>query len=403
MKRWTQWVALGLLAGLLFFSWLPVAAQAPDGFGGGGRRGLGVVVEVGPDHLVIQTARGTQRSYEITASAHVKSPGGQSVDLDDIQVGQWVMVTERHDRQSGWVVQTIVVLPEAYASSWNGRLHTVGRVSAVDTAAGTFSLARLLSGDLTLQVTGETMFTGPAGGDYRLETLQVGQTVAVMARQEENGQWTALNVFVMAGHRHFAGEVTAVETTSGTFSLLDALSGAEVTFKTDEQTQFNSPDASVTGLASLQPGMMAGVQARLEPDGGYVAQKVIVSRLAPLPLAETQYVGRIAEIGDDSLSLLSLDGQTYTFLVTAATTVRSPIGREGSLSDLRVGLPAAVGAVTNEAGDLQAVWVLSGGFAFPGGLPEVIPQRPVEPGVLPRFITPNDAPRFPRVPRRWVP
>jgi hypothetical protein len=283
-------------------------------------------------------------------------------------------------------------------------IHLVGRVNAINLEAGTFTLERPMAVDLVIKVIPETKFNGEVN---ELAKIQVGQTAAVIARLEPDKTYTALSVYVIANTRHIAGRILAVDTSSGTFQLLDLPSEVEITLKTDATTRYVGGNEAVASLADLQPGMLVGVQARVAADDEIFAQTVFVSRIRPLPEADEEYLGRITALSETSLGLAGRDGKSYTFAISPNTLISAPNGRELTLSDLRIGMPAAVGAVMLNGGSLEAVWIISGGGYFsPLGQPIVQP-RIIEPRLPPRFVSPNDAPvprpQLPRPPRRWRP
>ena len=275
MKRRFGWL-LGLVTILL--GWLLVvqpgtvwAAPALEGEGphrGGHRAAFGRITALGDHSFTLALARGTEITVQVTDETRFRTPEGEA-SFADLQVGNPVAVVGRRDEQSGALVaRVVVILPPDFVPGERFGARALGKVTAVDAEAGSFTLHTRRGEDLTVRVDEHTRFRGVAS----LVELQPGMFAAVGGQSQEDGTLLARVVLVRRGRlaRRFAGRVVAVDAEAGTFDL-QTRRGDTLTFHVTDETRYRG---QVSGLSDLQPGMAAVVGARRDADGHWVAVMV---------------------------------------------------------------------------------------------------------------------------------
>jgi len=111
------------------------------------------------------------------------------------------------------------------------------------------------------------------------------------------------------------GVISTADATSLTI-LLDDGTQAIVLLTTETRLQVPTLGKAVS-FADLLPGLKVTVQAKLLDDGSMTALKVSI---VPGKPTRVHHVGEVTDyIEGTSISILAIDGQTYTFLLTVDT------------------------------------------------------------------------------------
>ena len=152
------------------------------------------------------------------------------------------------------------------------------------------------------------------------------------------------------------GEVIALGEASFQFQTFR---GDEWTVLVDDQTRFRG---QITNFNDIQVGMKAGVFARYQDDGSWLAKLVFVPQLRPRVM---RYGGRDIAIDLDrgDFTLQTRRAGEILFNVDENTRFR---GKVATLSEMEVGFVALVGAREGDGGVLTAVLV-----AVPENVPPI--------------------------------
>jgi hypothetical protein len=258
----------------------------------------------------------------------------------------------------------------------------VGRISAIDLGADTFTLETLRQSELAVHVTRGTEFRSRAGDVQGIEDLETGMPVVVSGQLDANGELLADVVGVgKPGERpvrfQVRGEITSVEPSGATFSLKNPL-GIELEIHVSESTRFLSRDDSITGIDDLQVGMLAQVRVLRGTNGQLNALRAAVG--SPEDRPDIRALGEITDIGDNVFTLNTRQGRTLTLAVDGTTRYHSRDGSVTSFEDLQVGMKIAVAADQLSDGTYKAIAVGVGGpEAEPLQLPQI--PHPAGPGV----------------------
>jgi len=275
----------------------------------------------------------------------------------------------------GIVALTLALVAPASAQSEDPReCRGIGQATAIGSAD--FSVETRRGGSYTVVVDDQTTFEDRQGNPGSFADLQVGGWVSGSCERDADGQLHARRVVLLEGEPQrpdvrAAGEITDVNTGAGTFSL-HSRQGQDLTFAVNGDTLFRSRDGSVTGLADLEPGMVAVVAAVQQEDGSLLALGVGGGIPEDRP-DRTRSIGEITGVdaAAGTFTLHSLEGAGLSFFVSDRTRFRSRGDDIGGLEDLQVGMRAFVLAIQGDDGRLEAIAVAAGN-----------PQdRPGNPGV----------------------
>ncbi|MDI6694332.1 MAG: DUF5666 domain-containing protein [Anaerolineales bacterium] len=319
-----------------------------------GRGVLGQVTAVADSQFTLQTRQGETRDFLVDENTRFRSREDADLSLEDLQVGRWVEVFAAPAPNETPAARLVIVLPEDFDPSKMKGLR--GLVEAVDLTGSLFKLKDRQGEISSVAVDEQTKFRGQA---EEFSELEAGMAVFAVVEVQDNGELLAKAV--RAGFpiiRRF-GEITAVDVAAGEFTLKTARTGEELLFRVDENTRFRSKDDQIAGLGDLQPGMVAAVTARQEPDGA-LALLVAAGEREDLPNFDLRIAGRVISIADETFTIKGRDGQEYTFQVNAETRFRSPGDRVHGLEDLREGMVVWVGAQELGGGQYLAQLVLAG-------------------------------------------
>lgn len=239
-----------------------------------------------------------------------------------------------------------------------------GRIEAKAQESFTLSTGR---GEVAVSVDADTRYRVPGVEGATFAHVQIGDSVLVLGRKHEAGQFLARLVAVLppVPVGVVEGKVTGIEDPTLT---VNTRSGERVLL-TDEDTQFHVPDVEHATMADIQldDRIVALVHAQ---EGGVLLAKavVVLPEGAPAPI---HFRGRVRQVGESSLKV-----QTRRCAVivttTEATRIRVPDIQDPTLSDIRIGDTVLVIGRPTGLCRIEARAI--------GVLPAVSPHRFVIPG-----------------------
>ncbi len=151
----------------------------------------------------------------------------------------------------------------------------------------------------------------------------------------------------------FRGVITAVSDSSLTITLRD---GSSVTVSLDAGTRIHLPAARKDGSATLQVDMQVVVQARSDPNGTLVAQRVVA---VPGKPSRAHRVGWVTDYQPGvSITIQARDGNTYTFQLAPQVKIL-PADRAAQLA------PGALVTIIAPRNPSQLNWVAVGIVVHP--------------------------------------
>ena len=338
-------------------AWLVVDAGA-QGVGPAGklrraRPFVGQVTAVDSAQVSIQTLKGEARTFRIDEDTRYRSRDAGEVNLEDVQVDAWIVVVAGRKPGAGSsetpLAKAIILLPADFDPSTARPAR--GKVTAVDAAAGKFTVEGRNSETVTVLVNAETVYRGGVSG---LADLKAGMAAFAVTEPQANGDLLARSVRAGFPKVRRVGSVVSVDAAAGRFRMETERDGNEITVQVNAGTVFRSQGNAVTGLAELQPGM--DVLAAGEEQSGVLTASMVAA--GELPKFDQRFRGKVTAVSKTGFTVQGRDGQTYTLVVDEQTKFRSRGGKVQSLADLKEGMPVFVGAQDPGDGRLLAQTVL---------------------------------------------
>jgi hypothetical protein len=269
---------------------------------------------------------------------------------------------------------TIVGAAFAQDDAPGTEIRRAGVITTVDLPGNTFTLRMVRGGDVHVHVTGSTEFRSPDGGIAGFDDLEPGMRALVTGEPRGDGTIQASQVAAARAEDlpatvRVVGEISWVSAPEGTFGV-QTREGRSLTFLATDQTQFRGRNGQIESIEDIVPGMLAMVLGH-EEDGKWNAMLVAAGYVEDIRERAFRVSGEITGVipGQDTFSLATRDGETYTFKVGDRTRFRSPDGTVTSIHDLKKGMVALVGAIeTDEQGNLALL--------VAAGYPAERPERP---------------------------
>ena len=319
------------------------------------RGAVGQVTEISAAQFSLQTPKGETLTFLLDEKTIFQNQAGEEQSREALQMGAWVLVRAAPGKDEARTARLVVLLAEDFDPAKQAGKR--GLITSVDTAAQQFGLQTRAGEQVTFRVDEATRFLGQAGS---LADLREGMRAGVIAQKQADENLLAEAVIARIPLEKYAGQFTAVDASAGTFTLKTRRGAEELTFIVDENTRFRSKAEQVLSLADLQPEMVGAVAAQKQEDGTLLAVMVAANGKEQLPKVDKRFLGRIVEIGENTITVETRQGEQIVIQVTEETRFRSQGNRVHSLSDLKEGMRVAVGALETSEGQYQAQVVLVG-------------------------------------------
>jgi hypothetical protein len=311
----------------------PLAAQESAGAqsaAAGIAKNVGVVKSISGSTLVLKSDAGPEVSITVADGARLLrlAPGqtdlksATTITLADLQVGDRMLVRGRAGDNGAIVASTIVLMKQADVAQkqqhdredWQKR-GAGGIVSAIDSAAGSFTVSVTPTLSVVVKTTKDTSFLRYAPNSVKFSEAQKGtidqiktgdQLRARGARSADGKELTAEEV-ISGTFRNIAGTVNSIDAANNTITVKDVLAKKSVVikFNSDSQLRKLSPQMAQRlafflkgGAQAAQGGPPAGGQtpASAAPAGnaqgarpaGAPDFQQLLSRIPAVTLADLQ-------------------------------------------------------------------------------------------------------------------
>jgi hypothetical protein len=302
------------------------AGGAPGGVG----KNVGVVKSINGNTLVLKSDSGPEITITVADGARLLrlAPGqtdlksAATITLADLQVGDRMLVRGRAGDNGAIVASTIVLMKQADVAQkqqhdredWQKR-GAGGIVSAIDSAAGSFTVSVTPTLSVVVKTTKDTSFLRYAPNSVKFSEAQKGtidqiktgdQLRARGARSADGKELTAEEV-ISGTFRNIAGTVNSIDAANNTITVKDVLAKKSVVikFNSDSQLRKLSPQMAQRlafflkgGAQAAQGGPPAGGQtpASAAPAGnaqgarpaGAPDFQQLLSRIPAVTLADLQ-------------------------------------------------------------------------------------------------------------------
>jgi hypothetical protein len=255
-------------------------------------RQIGTVKEVTPNKLVITTDAGQSVSVSVVDSARVLqlAPGStdlksaQTIKLDDIEVGDRVLVTGHQDAPDAMTVSRVILMKStdiaqknaAEQADWQRR-GIGGLVSAVDPATGTITITTR-GRKVAVLTQPSTVYKRYADGSVKfsdsvpgtLGQIAAGDQLRVRGVKSADGSSMNAEEIVSGAFENLAGTVTAVDPAAGTLTVTDIASKKSYSIKVTPNSSLRAlpPEAAARFAARAKVGEGSGDKPKAPPAAG---------------------------------------------------------------------------------------------------------------------------------------
>jgi hypothetical protein len=262
---------------------------------------------------------------------------------------------------------TLVTTSMVYAADEpdHERIQRVGEITSVDLEASCIVLQSRNGESIEFFITESTNYRSRNDVIQGIADLSIGMKALVTGEQEREGHFIAL--LIMAGLpdevpelQRVTGFFVSINADAGIFQL-EKKNGEVQEFVAANRTHYKSRDGSISGLADIEPGMVAVVVALVRTDQTPLALWVGVGR-KPEQRERFMVIGEIGKVvpGQNTFELIDSSGNTHTFSVIERTRFRSRDGSLLELQDLKKGMHALVLGVREDDGSQVALVIAAG-------------------------------------------
>ena len=280
--------------------------------------------------FVLTTKNSGDVTILVDANTKIRTAGGTTATLNDLKVGNRVIVTAT-ESNGGDLALLVRVMP----------VTLTGLVKSVDTTAKSFVLTTKNSGDVAITVDAKTKFAIQGVRNATLNDLKVGSRAVVVAMETSGGN-LALTVRVMPVT--LVGQIKSIDASGKSFVLTTKALG-DVTINVDANTKYQVPGNKSATLNDLKVGNRVVVMA-MESSSGDLALSV---RVMPVTL-----VGQIKSIDTTAKTfvLTTKNQGDVTITVNANTKIVVTNDKDAEFEDLKVGNRVVVIAVESSTVNL---------------------------------------------------
>jgi hypothetical protein len=258
------------------------SAGAPQSNAGALAKNVGVVKSISGNTLVLKSDAGPEITITVADGARLlrMAPGqtdlksAATITLADLQVGDRMLVRGRAADNGAILASTIVLMKQADVAQkqqhdredWQKR-GTGGIVSAIDSAAGSFTVSVTPTLSVVVKTTKDTSFLRYAPNSVKFSDAQKGtidqiktgdQLRARGARSTDGKELTAEEV-ISGTFRNIAGTINSIDAANNTITVKDLLAKKSVVikFNPDSQLRKLSPQMAQRLAFFLKGGAQA--------------------------------------------------------------------------------------------------------------------------------------------------
>jgi len=284
MRFTLSFAICALCAALALAAPLPAqeSAGAPQSNAGGVAKNVGVVKSISGNTLVLKSDAGPEITITVADGARLLrlAPGqtdlksAATITLADLQVGDRMLVRGRAGDNGAIVASTIVLMKQADVAQkqqhdredWQKR-GAGGIVSAIDSAAGSFTVSVTPTLSVVVKTAKDTSFLRYSPNSVKFSDAQKGtidqiktgdQLRARGARSADGKELTAEEV-ISGTFRNIAGTISSIDAANNTITVKDLLAKKSVAikFNSDSQLRKLSPQAAQRLAFFLKGGAQA--------------------------------------------------------------------------------------------------------------------------------------------------
>src|SRR5579859_5059146 len=307
------------------------AGEAPQAAAGAAVRNVGVVKSIHEKNLVLKTDAGPEISIAVPDGARIVRLAAGQTDLKtapaitfaEIQVGDRMLLRGRAAANGDIEATTIVVMKQADLAQkqqhdredWQKR-GAGGIVSAIDPAAGTFTVSVTPTLSVLVKTSKETGFLRYAPNSVKfsdaqkgtIDQIKIGDQLRARGARSADGKELTAEEVISGTFRNIAGTISSIDAANNTITVKDLLAKKSVVikFNSDSQLRKLSPQMAQRlafflkgGAQAAQGGPPAGGQtpasgapagnnAQAPRPGGAPDFQQMLSRIPAVTLADLQ-------------------------------------------------------------------------------------------------------------------
>ena len=297
-------VVLATLVGLFFGASMKAqdrpSGADPQSSAGAAVKNVGAVKSISGKNLVLKTDAGPEVTVSVPDGARIVRLAAGQTDLKnapaitfaEIQVGDRMLLRGRSDANGGIEATTIVVMKQADVAQkqqhdredWQKR-GIGGIVSAIDPAAGTFTVSVTPTLSVLVKTSKDTNFLrySPASVKFAdaqkgtIDQIKTGDQLRARGTRSPDGKEIVAEEVISGTFRNIAGTISSIDAANNSITVKDILAKKSVVvkFNSDSQLRRLTPQMAQRLAFFLKRGAQAGRGGA--PGGG----ETPASRTAP--------------------------------------------------------------------------------------------------------------------------
>jgi co-chaperonin GroES (HSP10) len=320
--------AVGLAVGVVLTAQDRPSGEAPQAAAGSAVKNVGVIKSIHEKKLVLKTDSGPEVSISVPDGARIVRLAAGQTDLKsapaitfaEIQVGDRMLLRGRAGANGDIEATTIVVMKQADVAQkqqhdredWQKR-GTGGIVSAVDGAAGTFTISVTPTLSVLVKTSKDTSFLRYSPNSVKfadaqkgtIDQIKAGDQLRARGTRSADGKEIAAEEVISGTFRNIAGTISSIDGANNSITVKDILAKKSVVIKFNSDSQLRklapqmaqrlafflkgSAQAGPGGptSASGTPGTGQGGGPGARPAGGPDFQQML-NRIPSVTLADLQ-------------------------------------------------------------------------------------------------------------------
>jgi hypothetical protein len=275
--------AVSLAVGVVLTAQDRPASEAPQAAAGSAVKNVGVVKSIHEKKLVLKTDSGPEVSISVPDGARIVRLAAGQTDLKsapaitfaEIQVGDRMLLRGRAGANGDIEATTIVVMKQADVAQkqqhdredWQKR-GTGGIVSAVDAAAGTFTISITPTLSVLVKTSKGTSFLRYSPNSVKfadaqkgtIDQIKTGDQLRARGTRSADGKEIAAEEVISGKFRNIAGTISSIDAANNSVTVKDILAKKSVVikFNSDSQLRKLAPQMAQRLAFFLKAGSQAG-------------------------------------------------------------------------------------------------------------------------------------------------
>lgn len=296
--------AVSLALGVVLTAQDRSSGEAAQSAAGAAVKNVGVVKSIKEKSLVLKTDAGPEITISVPEGARiVRLAAGQtdlktapSISFAEIQVGDRMLLRGRAGANGDIEATTIVVMKQADVAQkqqhdredWQKR-GTGGIVSAIDAAAGTFTVSVTPTLRVLVKTSKDTSFLrySPSSVKFAdaqkgtIDQIRTGDQLRARGTRSADGKEIAAEEVISGTFRNIAGTISSIDAASNSITVKDILAKKSVViqFNSDSQLRKLAPQMAQRLAFFLKGGAQAGQGG--VPAGGQISANGTAARPGP--------------------------------------------------------------------------------------------------------------------------